>query len=379
MSNKLNKKYASEYIPKIIKWLIFIIVPIVISQHLSIPLTDAFVVFCFVYINMYIAFILQVFAHETGHLICGLISGYDFVYYKVFGFMWIKSNSKIKFRSSFGYGTAGACAMTPPKPTDNKIPYKLFLTGGIIANLLLSYIFFCMSFLALDTPLLNFILKLNAITGIYLAVTNGLPLQINGRYNDGYRARSISKSPKSSIALYNISKIEEMLVIGARLKDIPHNLFYYPPNEELKNNEVATMGYLCCSYLIDKQDFKNAKIYIKNFLSADTGASEFEKNLLICNLIYCEIIDSKDNSTEDFFTKSFIIFLKKHQYSPTVIRMQYAYELLFKDNVAAADIYKKKFEDISNRFPFKCEIESETELMNIADKIYWSRNKEVIK
>ena len=89
----------------------------------------------------YLALIVQVIIHESGHLVCGLISGYKFNMFRIFSFALAKVNGKIKFKRYGIAGTAGQCLMLPPEEKNGKFPVVLYNLGGIIFNALGGVIF----------------------------------------------------------------------------------------------------------------------------------------------------------------------------------------------------------------------------------------------
>ena len=49
-------------------------------------------------LSIYAAFLLQTVIHEAGHLVFGLATGYRFVSFRVFSWMWIKKDGKLHFK-----------------------------------------------------------------------------------------------------------------------------------------------------------------------------------------------------------------------------------------------------------------------------------------
>ena len=92
-------------------------------------------------VSIYIALFLQIIIHEAGHLIFGLMSGYRFCSFRVFSFIWMKENGKIKLKRLSLVGTAGQCLMAPPDLVNGKIPIVLYHLGGVTMNLISAVIF----------------------------------------------------------------------------------------------------------------------------------------------------------------------------------------------------------------------------------------------
>lgn len=47
---------------------------------------------------IYIGFFLQIIIHETGHMVCGLMTGYRFSSFRIGSFMWMRQDGKICFK-----------------------------------------------------------------------------------------------------------------------------------------------------------------------------------------------------------------------------------------------------------------------------------------
>ena len=85
-----------------------------------------------------VAYFIHILVHESGHLLFGLFTGYKFSSFRIFSFMWIKQDGKIKLKRHRIAGTAGQCLMTPPDIKDGKLPYVWYNLGGVILNLAVS-------------------------------------------------------------------------------------------------------------------------------------------------------------------------------------------------------------------------------------------------
>ena len=64
--------------------------------------------------------------HEAGHLIFGLLTGYKLGSFRIFSFIWMKEEGKIRVKRLAVAGTGGQCLMSPPDLTDGKIPYAFY-------------------------------------------------------------------------------------------------------------------------------------------------------------------------------------------------------------------------------------------------------------
>lgn len=144
-------------------------------------------------VGAYVCIFLQTIIHETGHLIFGLLSGYQFSSFRIFNFMWLKEEGTLKLRKMSIVGTSGQCLMVPPELKDGKIPIMLYNFGGVILNVISSVISLVIAIITFESrwSLFGFLM---AVEGIILAFLNGIPLKLSGLSNDGYNAFSIKKT-----------------------------------------------------------------------------------------------------------------------------------------------------------------------------------------
>ena len=81
-----------------------------------------------------LSFWLQAILHEGGHLVCGLLSGYRFLSFRVGSFTLLRQNGRLVLRRFYLPGTGGQCLLEPPD--GDEVPFRLYNLGGGLANLL---------------------------------------------------------------------------------------------------------------------------------------------------------------------------------------------------------------------------------------------------
>lgn len=141
----------------------------------------SFFAICIVLVLMSISAAIHLFAHECGHLIGGLASGYKLVSLQVGPInLEVDKSKKISFSLQHTHG--GQCIMFPPKTT--VIRYKAYNLGGIYANVFISVIsLLLLLFNSYYTTL--FFVELLFI-GIIKITTNLFPNINHDIPNDGY-------------------------------------------------------------------------------------------------------------------------------------------------------------------------------------------------
>lgn len=317
---------------------------------------------------LYLSWFLHIVIHESGHLVFGLLSGYTFSSFRVGSSMLLKENGKLVHRKLKIAGTGGQCLMVPPEMVDGKYPVVLYNLGGSIMNMIVSALFLGLYFLADKSGYLALFCFMMIAMGLITGLSNGIPLHTNTVDNDGYNAISLGKSKEAMRAFWIQMKVNEQLSKGLRVKDMPEEWFEVPSDEAMKNNMVAAIGVFACNRLMDQHRFNEAEELMQHFLGIETGMIGVHRNLIICDLIYLELIgENRSDVLGELNTAEQKKFMKAMKTFPSVIRTEYAYaRLAEKDNEKAAKAMEA-FEKIAKTYPYPNDINSERELIQIAD------------
>ncbi len=87
-------------------------------------------------ISMYLAMFLQMFIHEGGHLVFGLLTGYRFSSFRIASLMLLKENGSYHWKKLSLAGTGGQCLMCPHDLVDGKIRYVVYNFSGVFFTLI---------------------------------------------------------------------------------------------------------------------------------------------------------------------------------------------------------------------------------------------------
>lgn len=323
---------------------------------------------CVMLVFLYLSFFIHIVLHETGHLIFGLMSGYQFSSFRIGTHMLMKENGKLVHRKIKIAGTGGQCLMIPPEMVDGKFPVVLYNLGGSIVNLVVAALMITV-FVAIDKSsvfaLFVFLfIAMGAITGL----SNGIPMRTKTVDNDGYNAISLGKSREAMRAFWIQMKTNEQLTKGIRTKDMPEEWFEVPSDDAMKNPMVATIGVYAASRMMDQHRFEEAGKLIDYMLKIETGMVALHRNLLICDQIYLELIgQNRSDRVEALYTKELKKFMKAMKTFPSVIRLEYAYRLLAEHDPESAAKSMAAFEKVAATYPYPNDINTERELMEIVD------------
>lgn len=322
--------------------------------------------FAILLVSMYAAMYLQIAVHEAGHLLFGLLTGYEFLSYRIGKLMIVKQNGKLSFKKYSLAGTGGQCLMAPPEMKNGRFPVVLYNLGGSILNLISCAISAALYFIFENIPVASTVFLISAITGLLYALLNGVPMNLGTIDNDGQNALSIRKSEKSMQSFHIQLLLTIELTNGKKLKDMPEEWFAVPSDEEMKNSISAAIGVFCCNRFMDMQNFTEAERLITHLISIDSGIVGIHRNLLLCDLLYCKLISkAPKEKIDELLTKDMKKILKASTNNPSALRTQYAYALIDEKNEKKAEKIKKKFNKVLATYPYDGDAQSERELLRL--------------
>ena len=318
---------------------------------------------------MYVAILVQMIVHEAGHLVCGLLSGYKFSSFRIFSFMWVKEDDKIRLRRFSIAGTGGQCLMTPPDMVDGKIPIVSYNIGGALMNIIVGVVFLGLFFSFENVPFLSTVMLMFAVIGFILALMNGIPMRLGTVDNDGYNAFALTRNAEAMRSFWVQMKTNEQIAKGVRLMDMPDEWFAVPSDEAMKNSMVVVIGVFACNRLMDAHKFEEADKLMAHILEIDSGIVDLHRRLMVCDRMYVEMItENRREILEGMLDKEQKKFMKSMKNFPSVLRTEYVYALLCEKNIVKANKVKNQFEKCAKTYPYQNDVQSERELMEIAEK-----------
>lgn len=318
--------------------------------------------------SLYLIIFLQIIIHEAGHLVCGLMTGYEFSSFRIGNFIWVKDEGKLRAKRLSVAGTGGQCLMVPPDMVDGKIPFVLYNLGGSLANLIAAALCIAGYFAFASVPLLQTMCMMFALVGAAFALINGVPMRMGGVDNDGYNIVSLSKSADALRAFWIQMKTNHQIASGVRLKDMPQEWFVIPPAQQLTNSMVAVIAVFASNRLLDAHEFDKADELMERLLQMDTGIVGLHRSMLICDRMYCELIgENRKEQLDILYDKQQISFMKSMKNYPSIIRTEYAYARLAQSDADKASKIMARFEKCAKTYPYPIDIESEREFIAIVD------------
>lgn len=349
-------------------------------------------------LGFYICLFLHIFLHETGHMLFGLKSGYQFVSIRFFSFMFVKLDGKIKVKKMSLSGTGGQCLMLPPA-TDGSSPVAWYHWGGCIANLLASLLAFFIAIPFYRAVVFWTVLVIFGICGVGMAVLNGIPLRSLG--NDGYNAMTLSKRKYARIAVEKTLYLNQALADGMRVKDMPEDwimldmeaeeLFWemteknaagelsreFSEEERIRLEKLLdilsdplVIGLMAVrmEYYMALDDFGTAE-KIGRFLLEYTKPHDLHEMTITADLLYMELLGRRRKEViEELFSPETKKKMNLLSSMPTVHCVFYAYHILYDGDAKKAEEERKKFEKLAIHYPYTSEIEDCREMIALVDK-----------
>ena len=319
---------------------------------------------------VYVAIFAQIIIHEAGHLVFGLASGYKFSSFRIASFMIARIDGRFCFKKLSLAGTGGQCLMNPPDMKDGKIGYVLYNLGGSLLNLITALIFGALYFVFSDNIYLSPFFLPMALIGLAFALMNGIPMKTDVVDNDGYNALSLGKNKEALKSFWMQMKVGDMQLNGVRLRDMPDEWFAVPNDEDMKNSMIAATAVFACNRLMDGKRLEDADTLMEHILSIRSGIVGLHRALLVGDRMYCSLVSEKyDGEMKIKLTADEEKLMKAMKNFPSVMRTEFAIALLHEKDEKKAQEIKKRFEKTAKSYPYASDIESERELIEIAESI----------
>ena len=307
---------------------------------------------------LYVTQFMHVIIHETGHFLFGRLSGYQLISFRVFSLMWLKKDHHISLKRYRLKGTAGQCLMAPPDIQDDSFPFVLYHLGGCLMNLIISFL---LILIIVIFSISNLFFIVFIIVGLWMSFINAIPISMDGFINDGYYVAILKKYPETLKAFWLPLKVYEMYGYNRRLKDMPEEWFCYSFDQHLEICFVVEAMMLCYQRLMDQHQFKQAYAMIK-YLN-EQKLTQLQKNILLCDSFYCEMIFGNDSKAIPLYQSLSIDFQKNIQSYLVGLRTLSIYERWIEHHEKEALIIDQKLDTYQSSYPYRVEIEMQKDLI----------------
>ena len=306
---------------------------------------------------------IHIILHELGHFLFGLIEKNKFYALGIGNNVLIKENGKIKIKNHEISGYGGYCIMIPPKPKNNEIPYFWVLAGGSILNIISSIaVLLLILFIPLNEIIYYFSIVF-VILGFYAGIINLLPLKISVG-SDGCKILSLYKNKQARKYLYDLRIATIKLFEGIQIKDLPQNILAISDDVNFNNPILASIRVIEADRYWENEEYEKAVEKYKSLLTEDIKLTNVNKNNILCQLLYFEIMKGNEEEAHNLMTKKLKKYIKSSYNLIDKKRLMYAYTVLIEKDVEKSEEIWYDFHDACEKNLNKSEVESESEMMD---------------
>jgi hypothetical protein len=293
--------------------------------------------------------VFQVFLHEAGHCIFGLLAGFHILSFRLLSITIIKNKNNYRISKYRIPGSLGQCLLLPPQKPIYKLSLAFFILGGSIADLVISIstllLMLSPRIISFPNRMKFFLMALYTFGSIVL---NAIPGKENRINNDGTNLYYLLKDSQAvKCCLAQMSVLEKMQK-GLSYKELYDDIFITSEDADLTNIFIAQHKILECYYYMDLRQWTAA---FNCLYELETAAEKQEKLVNDKNKKYCcnskhhQVIENiigteklflsiqmKKNSSEieELFRKnSKLLYSRSSDFNLLKVRMAYD---LFKDN-----------------------------------------------
>lgn len=310
-----------------------------------------------------ISFFAITIIHEAGHLVMGLLTGYDFVSFRIGNLTLVKEDGKLVRRKFTIAGTGGQCILTHREVENpEELPYFWYHFGGVFFNLLTTIICLPVILLTENAFVLTGFLII-AILSFAIGIINIIPTNAMGVGNDGYNLVLMKKSPADRIVIYKSMLINALQHQGIQLENMPEKLLTFS-NKEKQCKFGTALTCIEANLLMNRHNFKAAEEKYRS-VANDDDADTLYRNECRCEMMFCMIMNG---CTAEEINAIYNKELKKYieATGKTYImrkRLMYAYYLIIEKDFSKAKNEYLIAEKMENTYPAKGEYLSEMALI----------------
>lgn len=315
-------------------------------------------------LSFLISILILIPIHEAGHLVCGLLTGYKFVSFRIFDYTFIKIYGKIKVKKFSVAGTGGQCLLTPPELPLEKIPTARYNAGGVLANILILLLVLPLFFLHLN-PFLVEALVIFCLVDAIIILLNGIPMKLGGTSNDGYNMLYLNRNMLSKHSIVLQLRANSMIQNGTRPKDMPDRWFEWKTDIDYKNPLEVSIPLMHASRLIDEMNIEEAFKEFSELYSHKDEIMQLYVNEIACELLFCALCIGNTDLARQLLTPKLQKYIEAYsKVMSSKKRILCAIALFIDDDRAKAiDIYQSLEAD-KDRYLLKGEVASDIAIMN---------------
>ncbi len=314
-------------------------------------------------VSFLIAQAVLIIVHEAGHLVGGLLSGYRFVSFRIFSYTFVKENGHLRVKKFKVQGTGGQCLLEPPLRPLDEIPVKLYIAGGVLANILVLLAVLPLAWLRMP-PYLHEALWVFIFTDLFLIILNGIPMRIGGICNDAMDFIELHKYPLSKLGVLNQLRANRLIQEGVRPKDLPPDLYEVPGQIDYSKALQVSLPLMKYGCLLDQGDAVAALEGYQDIYSHKDVIMPLYVREICCELVYLYLLAGRDEDARTLLDKPLKDYIESQRgvaSSKERLTCAIVY-FLEKDRDRAVEIYNR-LEASADGYLLRGEVRSDLALM----------------
>lgn len=262
-----------------------------------------------------LAVFVQIILHEAGHLIFGLATGYHFISFRVGSLTLIRENGRFRFKLFSISGTGGQCLLSPPDVPHERLPYFWYNAGGVLMNLITAAMAVILWIRFPEAPTaIHMFLLFSFLSGIFLALMNGIPMKMSGITNDAYNIILMRKDLISRQYLATQLRINAASQQGVRLKDMPDEWFQDIEVTDYSNILQVATKLLYASRLMDRKEYEAALPYFEEMARHRCEIIGLYRKEIDCELLFLEVTgDYRTELIEKLYTDKLKKYIERYK------------------------------------------------------------------
>lgn len=263
-------------------------------------------------VTFFVSITVLVLVHEAGHLVCGLLSGYRFVSFRIFNLTFIKIDGKLRVRRYSIAGTGGQCLLTPPDMPLEKIPTGWYNFGGVLFNLIALLAVVPLFFIK-GNPVLIECVTIFTLTDIMLIVLNGIPMKVSGAGNDAYNILLLRKNPVAKRGLVVALRSNALIQEGVRPKDMPDEWFVVPEKIDYRDQLEVSIPMMAASRLVDELRYNEARNAFESLYAHKDELIALYVKEIACELVFLRLMGGDKEDASELLDENLKKYIKAYR------------------------------------------------------------------
>ena len=295
---------------------------------------------------MVLSFTISLIAHETGHLLFGLATGYKLLYFQILFLKLERIEGKLRLRFIVPK-LLGQCLLSFDKDS-RAMEYSFYMYGGSIMNLSLMiasisaflvgfFVYFNFHIFYLTLFFVNF----------HLFLSNGIPLNVGNIYNDALNLKFMKKYVVIRKAIFNQLKMQEEINDNKTINEISDYIF---TNGGYEIPYKVSLGYTYSLLRTMKRvvnDIEDPFIEVKKIHEYINYYPAIYQNSNYVLLLFNNLINDKEYEWILKIKRNEKLFSKKDKNDP-ILNLDLSF-IDYKNEKISLDEFKSRIQEIDER------------------------------